>query len=172
MLLGLEQPTRGRLQVDGLDLAELELERWRRLVGWLPQHPTLPGATLRDCLAMRQPDVEDAALVELLVELGLSELLARSGGLLQREATAALRELSTGERHRLAVARCLLGEPRLLLVDEPFAHLDAVSAARVAAVLATRGRGATSVIATHEHSDLLAPDLSVTTLFEELPHGA
>ena len=62
--------------------------------------------------------------------------------------------LSAGERHRLAVLRAMLGSPRLLLLDEPGAHLDPASAAMVARLLERRAEGITRILVSHEASEL------------------
>jgi len=157
LLLGLEAPARGRVLIEGVDLLELDLVRWRTLLGWLPQRATFPGATVRTALAMREPGVDDAVLRALVDAVGLSGLLKRSD-LLDRPAVGVLKELSTGERHRLGVIRALLGQPRVLLLDELFAHLDDQSAASVASLVESRWSGVTTLLATHEHVELLVTD--------------
>ena len=154
LLLGHLHPDSGTILIDDVPLAELDLLAWRRAIGWLPQSPTFPGATLADVVRLRQPDLPDGDVATLLGEVGLAQLATGPRGLLDRTGTEAIRMLSAGERHRLAVLRAMLGSPRLLLLDEPGAHLDPASAATVARLLERRAEGITRILVSHEASEL------------------
>jgi ABC-type transport system involved in cytochrome bd biosynthesis fused ATPase/permease subunit len=164
LVLRFEVPTSGRILVDGVELSLLDPGRWRPLVGWLPQRPTFPGATVRQVLSMREPGVSDELLFDGLGALGLSSLVERRPRFLDCSVPDALRELSTGERHRLAVLRTLLGHPRLLLLDEPFGHLDAAAATAVAELVARSWQGVSALIASHEPLRQLVVEGSISTV--------
>ena len=137
MLAGLLAPDRGTVFLGEHDVTALPLHaRARRGLGYLPQQPTVfQGLSVR-------------ANVELVLEARgrpralADSLLAEAG--LEHLARAAAESLSGGERRRLEIARCLAGEHRVLLLDEPFAGVDPVAVqdlqARVGA-LAQRGLG-------------------------------
>jgi lipopolysaccharide export system ATP-binding protein len=120
MLAGLLAPDRGRVLLEGRDITRLPLHRRARAgLGYLPQQPTVfSGMSVR-------------ANVELALEArgrdrGLAAGLLAEAGLGHLEGARA-ETLSGGERRRLEIARCLAGEHRVLLLDEPFAGVDPVA---------------------------------------------
>ncbi len=140
LLAGLEAPRAGEVLIDGVDPRAFEPAAWGRAVAWVPQDPALPGETVGAALdngrGLSRRRLQ-AALEALGLEIGLDRPLG--------EAAAAL---SAGQRRRLALARALLGEPVLLLLDEPTSHLDDDAAARVWAAI--DASPATVVVATHD----------------------
>jgi len=120
MLAGLLRPDAGQVLLDGRDVTRLPLHARARLgLGYLPQVPTVfRGLSVRANLELvlqvrgRATEVAD----RLLVQAGLQQL-----------AHARAETLSGGERRRLEIARCLAGEHRVLLLDEPFAGVDPVA---------------------------------------------
>ena len=142
-IAGLRTPGRGQVLVDDVDLAEMSLDDWQSRVGWLPQDPTLPGTSVREAVAMWRA-VDDATILRALARVGLDLDLDRPLG-------EGASELSAGQRRRLALVRCIVRDPLVLLLDEPMAHLDDTSAAQVAEVIA--GLDMTRVVATHRHLD-------------------
>ncbi len=138
VLGGLSDPTAGQVLVDGTDLADLARDGWQGAVGWVAQEPVLVGETLAD--AVRQgralsPATVRAALAALGVDLALDHPLGEGA------------TLSAGQRRRVALAACLVGDPVVLLLDEPTAHQDAASEAAVWAAL--EGSRATRVVVSH-----------------------
>ncbi|WP_320668615.1 thiol reductant ABC exporter subunit CydD [Patulibacter defluvii] len=157
LLAGLRAPAAGTVACGGRDLASLDLERWRADVAWIPQHPVLLPASLADNLRMGRPATEHA-LRAALDAAGFGPLLAAlPDGLESRLGDGGL-PLSAGERRRLAVARAVLRQPRLVLVDEPTANLDRLAAEQVVDALRRLVAGRTAVIATHDPLPLALAD--------------
>jgi putative ABC transport system ATP-binding protein len=151
LIAGLIRPSRGRIAVDGQDLAALRsaaLDRFRgRRIGIVLQNMHLISAlSLRDnlrlarWLARQAPDPD--RIDGLLDELGLAPL-----------ASAKPRQLSQGERQRLAIARAVVNRPALVLADEPTSALDDGNCAAVLDLLQRQAQamGATLIVATHDH---------------------
>jgi ATP-binding cassette subfamily C protein CydD len=168
-ILGLIEPDRGSVTVDGTDVRELGQDRWWAQVAWLPQRPVLVPGTLRENLELlgaRTPDtvtggaarvVDDleAACVATGFDAVLDELPDRWDTVLGTGGVG----LSLGQRQRLALTRVLAAPRPVLLLDEPTAHLDPDSEAAVLAALQQRARtGATVVVIGHRPSVVAAAD--------------
>ncbi len=132
------------ITVDGMRLGELDHDQWQSRIAYLPQDPRLPGSNAREVLAMGDDRLGDELMREVLSTLELTLDLDRDLG----EGAGAL---SAGQRRRLALARCLLRRPTLLVLDEPTAHLDARSEEIVRRVIASLSM--TRVVATHREFD-------------------
>ena len=150
LLLGLRPPQSGVVKVDGSDLASLDLQRLRRGIAYLPQRPYLgeQHATLRAALrGLTAEAASDASMTSALERVGLAAV-ARTGDLLD----VVVGELSAGQRQRLALARVLLQDAAIYLLDEPDANLDRAGIALVGEIirdLVARGR----MVAIAAHTD-------------------
>jgi ABC-type transport system involved in cytochrome bd biosynthesis fused ATPase/permease subunit len=144
VLCGLREPLSGTVLVNGEDLATIDRSSWRRCVAWLPQDPTLPGASVREVVQMGERAISDRAIEEAMCDVGLELELDQPLG-------EGAQELSAGERRRLALVRCIVRRPLLLVLDEPTSHLDPASASLVAAAITRLTM--TRVVATHRPLD-------------------
>ncbi|MFC7248029.1 thiol reductant ABC exporter subunit CydD [Catellatospora aurea] len=156
LLLGFTVPTSGRVLVDGADLAELDLDGWRRQLGWVPQRAHLFADSLAANIALGAPDApreriaraaHAAALGPVVDALpqGLDTVLGERG-----------HGLSSGERQRLALARAFLRDAPLLLLDEPTARLDAASEQAVVESTLSLVEGRTALLVAHRPALLAA----------------
>ena len=141
LLLGLAEPTAGRVTVGGIDLARFDLDAWRRELAWVPQRPTIFHGTVSDNIRLARAEARDK-------EIRTAARLAGADGFVRALPDGydtvvgeAGRPLSAGERRRIALARALLRPAALVVLDEPTADLDRESALLVAeAVEQLRGR--------------------------------
>jgi ATP-binding cassette, subfamily C, bacterial CydC len=151
-------PSEGIIRLDGHDLRQYTLDDLRRLFSVVDQDTYLFNKTLRGNLLLARPDANEQDLLSVLEQVGLSELLARlPDGLATVIGEQGLR-LSGGERQRLAIARALLKDAPLLLLDEATANLDPLTEQAILETLRMLMQGRTTLIITHrlvglEHMD-------------------
>jgi ATP-binding cassette subfamily C protein CydCD len=157
-LLGGVAPSAGRIRVDGHDLGDLDPVDWRRHVTWCPQDAHVFDSTLRGNLALARP-ADERTMHEVLARVGLGPLLADLEAGLDSRVGPGGRALSGGERQRLAVARALLVDADVVLLDEPTAHLDASTADALMADLRGALEDRLVVLVTHRPADLRPDDI-------------
>lgn len=137
----LEAPDAGRVLLDGVDVASLEPASLRKRVGMIFQLPVLFEGGVRANLSYGLDEAPDDALVEALEIVGLS------GDFINRSSTA----LSVGQAQRVCLARALVRQPEVLLMDEPTASLDRNAARRIEDLIGEIvERGVTVAIVTHD----------------------
>ena len=149
LLLGLRRPDEGRVTVGGVDLEGLDLAAWRGQVAWVPQHPTMFRGTVRDNIALGDRDASPAR-VEAAARMAGADGFVRDlrAGYDTRIGDGG-RGLSAGEVRRIALARALLREAPLVILDEPTADLDEESAAVVASAVGALGRDRAVLVIEH-----------------------
>lgn len=150
-LLGLASIGRGRILVDGQDAADVVLPG---NIGWAGQSVAFVPGTLADNIRLARPDADDAAVDAAAYRAGLGPLIAARGAAMALPLDHRGSGLSGGERRRVGIARVLLKDAPLWLLDEPTADLDVQSAADIAGILASASKGRTVLLVTH--SDALA----------------
>jgi len=125
----------GAVLLDGRDVTSVPVNELRASLGYVQQETPLLYGSLRDNLTYARPDATDAELAEVIALANLTELIERLPDGLETEVGERGVLLSGGERQRVAIARALLPQPRLLLLDEPTAHLDAQNEEALAQVV-------------------------------------
>jgi ATP-binding cassette, subfamily C, bacterial CydD len=149
LLLGLLEPTAGRVTAGGVDLAGCRRDTWREQVAWVPQQPALLRATVAANIrlgraAATERDVRHAAALAgadgfvRALPAGYDTLVGDGG-----------RPLSPGERRRIALARAFLRDAALVVLDEPTADLDPASVQGVARAIERLGAGRTLLLIAH-----------------------
>jgi ABC-type multidrug transport system fused ATPase/permease subunit len=145
-------PDRGRVLIDGQDIARVRLSSLRRQVAFVGADVPLLRGTLRKNLCYGAVRVDDGRLREMIAFCGLEGLVDRHPRGLDARVAEGGRDLSQGERMRVALARALLAKPRVLLLDEADAGLDSEAIAVLNQVI--KGFQGTLLMATHRRSVL------------------
>jgi ATP-binding cassette, subfamily C, bacterial CydD len=157
LLLRFAEPTGGSISAGRHELGEIPTDGWLRQLAWVPQHPHLFTATIADNIALGQPgpprdQVEAAGRLA-----GADDFIRQLPDGYDTFLAEGARSLSAGQRQKLALARAFLRDAQLLLLDEPTAHLDPASAARLLAVIDAELAGRTVVFITHREAGSPGP---------------
>lgn len=157
LLLGIHQPTAGKILYDGLDLASLDLRSVRRQIGIVPQNPHLLSGSVRSNIALTDPSLPLDRILEAAKRAHIhDEVMAMPMGYdmpVGEEGTS----LSGGQRQRIALARALVQRPRILLLDEATSSLDALTEAEIQREL--EALDCTRIVIAHRLSTVKNADL-------------
>ena len=135
LLMRFLDPDDGSIRVGDTPLVDIEVADWRRSVAWVPQAPHLFHGTVADNLRLARPDATPAQLAAAARAAGASEFIETLPDGFETEVGEGAIRLSGGQRQRLAIARALLRDAPLLILDEPTAHLDPDGEQAIAATI-------------------------------------
>ena len=151
MLLGF-LPYQGSVTINGIELRELNLAQYRQKLAWVGQNPQLIKGSLRENILLGNPNASESELDRALALSKADEFVYRLG--LDSQVQDANAGISGGQAQRIAIARALLRDYELLLLDEPTASLDMQSEQQVLSALQHLSRTQTTLMITHRIEDL------------------
>lgn len=155
LLSGLYKPTAGHVYLDGVDMIHLAPEFVREHVGYLPQDVRLFNGTLRHNLTLGLPTPSDSQIFKAAAMTGLDQVIQNHPRGMELEIAEGGRGLSGGQRQLVGLTRMLLASPKVLLLDEPTASMDAKLENRVMQHLFEHmPQDSTMVVVTHKPSVL------------------
>lgn len=164
LLLGLLQPTEGRILVDDVALDSQNLGAWRKRIGYIPQEPLILNATIRENLLRFHPEAGEEEMIGALkrslawpfiekLPNGLDTVLGDNGV-----------RLSGGERQRIVLARVLMGDPSLIILDEATSALDYESENFIRQTIRSLREDTTVLIIAHRMATIRGADRAIVLL--------
>jgi subfamily B ATP-binding cassette protein MsbA len=154
LLCRLYDPTAGEIRVDGVRLVELDLASWRRHVAIAGQDAGLLGGTIRENIAYGDPDADDARIVEASEQASIRGFIESLPEGYDTVVGTRGMQLSGGERQRIALARALLRQPDILILDEATNALDHLTEAAIQRTLELLSGRLTIIIIAHRLSTI------------------
>ena len=148
----------GRVTVDGHDVRAVKLESLGRAIGFVTQETYLFHASIRDNLVFARPDATDAQLESATAAAAILDRIRELPDGFDTIVGERGYKLSGGEKQRIAIARVLLKDPRILILDEATSSLDTVSERLIQAALAKLTEGRTTIAIAHRLSTILRAD--------------
>ena len=153
---------RGSIRVGGVEIRDLAADELRSLMSCLPQHPHLFNTTIGANILVGNPAADAAELQKAVEDAGLADWISSLPAGLETPVGEAGREVSGGEGRRIALARALLKDAPILVLDEPTEGMDPVTERQVVEKLARRTAGKTVLVITHRPACLALADRVVT----------
>jgi subfamily B ATP-binding cassette protein MsbA len=166
LLLRFRTPTRGSITVDGVDYWEYSPESWHRATALVEQDAFLFHGTLRENIVYGFDRATPAAIQRAIEVANLSDVVAQLPQGLDTLVGERGAMVSGGQRQRIAIARAVIRDPSILILDEATSHLDAVSEQLVQQALVNASRGRTTIVIAHRLSTIREADKLIV-----LEHG-
>jgi ABC-type multidrug transport system fused ATPase/permease subunit len=151
-------PDEGAVRVDGRDLRDVGLRGYRRQLGVVLQDPFLFSGTIASNIRFAKPDATDEEVEAAAAAVGVDRVAARLSGALEHEVREGGAGLSAGERQLISIARALLADPRILILDEATSNIDRPTEVLIERALDRLLRGRTSIIIAHRLSTVRRAD--------------
>ncbi len=146
LILGFGRPTGGSIDVGGVPLDRLDAGSWRSMIGWVRQEPFLISGTIADNVRLGAPGATTEDVASALRLVGADDLIPRLGETIGEQG----RGLSHGQRRMVTLARAVLPNPALLLLDEPTAGIDTDTQLRIASAFDRIAVGRTVITVAHQ----------------------
>lgn len=158
MVIGFNKPDSGRILLDGVDMASINLHLYRKHIAVVPQTSILFSGTIRDNITYGMNNVSEEKLARVIEAANLKDFI---GGLPDGLNTAVGEhggKLSGGQRQRIAIARALIRDPEIIILDEATSALDSISEKEIQEALNNLTRGRTTFIVAHRLSTIKGAD--------------
>ena len=162
LVLGLAEPSGGRVRAGAVDLAACEPSAWRTQLAWVPQRPALLHATVAENIRLGDPTAGDARVRTAAAAVGADAFVSELEDGYETVVGDGGRPLSAGQLRRIALARAFLRDAALVVLDEPTAHLDPANAELVGDAIERLRDGRTVLLITHDHELARRADRVVT----------
>lgn len=151
-------PNRGQVLLDGVDLAEMDPMELRRQIAWVTQDAVLFQGTIRDNVVYGKPDASDEEVHRVIADVKLDAFIESLPKGLDTEVGDEGKLLSGGQRQRICLARAILADPRILILDEATSQMDTHGRREINEMLAEFLRDRTTILITHDADSLCLAD--------------
>jgi subfamily B ATP-binding cassette protein MsbA len=158
LLLRLRVPSAGQITVDGVNYWQLSAESWHRSIALVEQDAFLFHGTLRENILYGWQHVTDGAIERAIAAANLTDMVAALPAGLETLVGERGSMVSGGQRQRIAIARAIVRDPGILVLDEATSHLDSVSEQLVQQALSNAARGRTTIVIAHRLSTIRDAD--------------
>ncbi|MDB9459842.1 peptidase domain-containing ABC transporter, partial [Dolichospermum circinale CS-545/17] len=159
LVIGLYPPTDGKVLIDGQDITSLSLRSFRQQIGVVDQDTFLFGGTIRENISLGHPGIPLSEVIAAAKMAGADEFIKKLPMGYESQIGEGGGLLSGGQRQRIAIARALLGNPKLLVLDEATSHLDTESERIIQQNFNTTLKGKTTLVIAHRLSTVRNADL-------------
>jgi ATP-binding cassette subfamily C protein len=149
LLCGLHSPDSGRITIDGIDLSDIDMGAWRQMIGYVPQELNLLHGSIRENVTLGDETISDERVLDALAQAGASEFVSSLPDGLSTDVGSMGGKMSGGQRQRISIARALVIEPAMLVLDEVTSALDPETEAEICRNIAALGGRYTIVSITH-----------------------
>lgn len=158
LIMGLYQPAQGSVLIDGVDMRQLDVTQLRRNIGYVPQDVSLFQGSLKHNIVLTSYNEDAERLLKVTSLTGLGAMISQHPEGIGMQVGERGQHLSGGQRQSVAIARALLNDPPVLILDEPTASLDHASEDQIKRNLEELARGKTLMLITHRSSLLALVD--------------
>jgi ATP-binding cassette subfamily C protein len=158
LILGLFVADSGQILIDGVDLGDIDIEKWRSAIGYVPQEVLMFNDTIEANITLSDPTLSRADVLRALELAGLLTFVNSLPNQLDTLVGERGQMISGGQRQRLALARALVHRPRLLILDEATSALDPVTEAEICEAVRKQAGEMTILAITHQKSWVDAAD--------------
>ena len=161
LMIGLYSPTNGRVEVDGVDLKTIQMPQWRQALGVVSQDSFMFNDTIEDNIRFGRPDATLEEIIESARIAGAHDFIERLPHGYQTHIGERGHRLSGGERQRISLARAIVRDPEILILDEATSSLDSYSERCIQVALERFKGEKTMIIIAHRLSTVVDADLIV-----------
>jgi ATP-binding cassette subfamily C protein len=141
LLCGLHNPESGNITIDGVNLRDIDMKAWRSMIGYVPQELNLLHGSIRENVTLGDETISDERILDALAQAGAADFVASLPDGLATDVGSMGGKLSGGQRQRISIARALVIEPSVLVLDEVTSALDPETEAEICRNISSlRGR--------------------------------
>jgi len=158
LVIGFRRPTEGKIFLDGYDMQELDLRKYRKFLAVVPQNTILFSGSVRENIVYGLEKVSDNRLWEILEIANAAEFVSKMSNGLDTKLGERGSRLSGGQRQRIAIARALIRNPKIIVLDEATSALDVMSESLIQEAIQRLTKGRTTLIVAHRLSTIRNAD--------------